>query len=86
MILLKLRKWEILLRVVNKGRPLKKRPQVRKISQEPKTLRIPEIFVRLKCMCIKIVALNTTSTRATSNKVVFNLKTKYRSLGEMGFW
>ena len=43
MILLKLRKWEISLKVVNKGWPLKKRPQVRKIPEEIETLRISRI-------------------------------------------
>ena len=40
---LKLKKWEIPLRVVNKARPLKKRPQVKKIPKEIKTQRIPNV-------------------------------------------
>ena len=36
--------------------------------------------------CIKIVAKNAASAQATSNKMVFNLKTRYQSHREKGFW
>ena len=53
MILLKLRKWEISLKAVNKGWPLKKRPQVRKIPDEIDSKDFKDISTALGSETIK---------------------------------